>query len=340
MDVVLEPVTYALREPLRTAYGTVAERHAIEVVLTTDDGVVGRGEAAPLEPYDGVPIELVEQALRRYVPILQDGAGRTGPELLDACRRVADLPQALAAIDLALWDAAGHRAGVPVTALLTDDAAPDVAVNATIGATDAATAAAAASVAAEAGYACVKVKAGVGDDRERVAAVREAVGGDVAIRVDANGAWSPDEAVARITALAPLRPELVEEPTSGIAALRSVRERATVPIAMDETAGEHGAIASGAADVVCLKVSRAGGISALLAQAALARAMGMDVYVASTLDGPLGIAAALHCAAALRIDRACGLATLPLVGVAEPRLAVRKGRMAVPPSPGLGVAAL
>ncbi|HEU4974062.1 MAG TPA: mandelate racemase/muconate lactonizing enzyme family protein [Baekduia sp.] len=337
MDVALEPVIYALREPLRTSYGEVAERQAIELVLTMHDGVTGRGEAAPLEPYDGVPIELVEQALRRYVPILRDGDGRTGPELMDACRRVADLPQALAAVDLALWDAAGRRAGRPVAALLHDEPVAAVAVNATIGATDAATAAAAASVAAEAGYRCVKVKVGVDDDVERVAAVREAVGDDVAIRVDANGAWTPDEAVTAIAALAPLGPELVEEPVTGIAAMRSVRERVSVAIAMDETAAEHGAIASGAADVVCLKVSRAGGISSLLAQAALARAMGTGVYVASTLDGPLGIAAALHCAAALRLERACGLATLSLVGIAEPRLAVTAGRMAVPAAPGLGV---
>jgi L-alanine-DL-glutamate epimerase-like enolase superfamily enzyme len=337
MDVALEPVTYALRDPLRTAYGDVCERHTIELVLTGEDGVPGRGEAAPLEAYDGVPIELVEQALERYVPILRDGDGRTGAELLDLCRRVADLPQALAAVDLALWDAAGRRAGAPVADLLTDAAASDVVVNATIGATDAATAASAASVAAEAGYACVKVKAGAGDDLERVAAVREAVGDGVAIRVDANGAWSADEAVAHIDALAPLHPELVEEPVSGIAALRSVRERVSVPIAMDETAAEHGAIASGAADVVCLKISRAGGISALLTQAALARAMGTGIYIASTLDGPLGIAAAVQCAAALRLDRACGLATLALLGVSEPRLAVRGGRIAVPDAPGLGL---
>ena len=57
------------------------------------------------------------------------------------------------------------------------------------------------------------------------------------------------------------------------------------------------------ADAVCLKVSRCGGISRLLAQAALVRASGADVYLASTFDGPLGIAAAVHCAAALKTDR-------------------------------------
>ena len=79
-----------------------------------------------------------------------------------------------------------------------------------------------------------------------------------------------------------------------------MRERVAVRIAMDETTAEPGALASGAADAVCLKLGRCGGISGLLACATLVRASGAEPYVASTFDGPLGIAAALHAAAALR----------------------------------------
>ncbi|HET6505975.1 MAG TPA: mandelate racemase/muconate lactonizing enzyme family protein [Baekduia sp.] len=344
MDVALHPVTHRFRTPLRTSYGEVRERSAYELTITTADGISGRGEAAPLEAYDGVPFEVVGAALARYAEVLSDDRGRTGPQLLDACREVADLPQALAAVDLALWDAAARRAGRPVAALLTDTALDAVPVNATLGATDRATAAEAAARAAEAGFACVKVKVGVGDDVGRVAAVRRAVGDEVSVRLDANGAWSVDEAVDAIEALAADGPlELVEEPVSGIGALREVRERVPVRIAMDETASEHGAIASAAADAVCLKVSRAGGISALLAQAALVRATGAEAYVASTLDGPIGIAAALHCAAALRVELPCGLATLELFesggdgggGADASGLVVRNGRIAVPSAPGL-----
>jgi L-alanine-DL-glutamate epimerase-like enolase superfamily enzyme len=316
----------------------VHERGAFELTLIAEDGVRGRGEAAPLEPYDGVPLELVGKALERYAAVLSAGDGLTGPQLLEACRQVADLPQALAAVDLALWDAAGRRAGRPLAELLTDAPARDVAVNATIGATDRAAAARAASAAAAAGFGCVKVKVGTGDDDARVAAVRDAVGPHVAVRVDANGAWAVDEAVQAIEGLSRHGLELVEEPVSGIAALRTVRERVAVRIAMDETAAQHGAIASGAADVVCLKLSRAGGIGALLAQATLVRALGGEVYLASTLDGPLGIAAAVHCAAALRVELPCGLATLPLLeGVRVADLAVRDGHIRVPAGPGLGV---
>jgi L-alanine-DL-glutamate epimerase-like enolase superfamily enzyme len=337
MDVALEPITHRLRAPLRTAYGDVHERGAYVLTLTDADGISGQGEAAPLEAYDGVPLDLVGQALERYADVLADDRGRNGAELLDACRQVADLPQALAAVDLALWDAAGQRAGRPVSALLTDDALEHVPVNATIGATDRAGAAAAAAAAAEAGFECVKVKVGIGDDAARVAAVRRAVGDQVAIRVDANGAWTVEEAVAAIDVLARAGLELVEEPVSGITALREVRERVPVRIAMDETAAEHGALASGASDAVCLKISRAGGISSLLAQAALVRAMGAEVYLASTIDGPIGIAAAAHCAAALKVELPCGLATLGMLDGEDAGglLAVHHGRLRVPSGPGL-----
>jgi len=150
----------------------------------------------------------------------------------------------------------------------------------------------------------VKVKVGIGDDAGRLAAVRAVVGRDVAIRADANGAWrTPEEALANLRALAPVGLELCEEPVHGVEALRAVRAESPVPIAMDET---H-APGSGAADAVCLKISR-GGITGVLADARAARAAGSDVYLASTYDGPRGIAAAVHVAAALKVRRACGLA--------------------------------
>jgi L-alanine-DL-glutamate epimerase-like enolase superfamily enzyme len=338
MDVEIEQTSVPLRTPLRTSYGEVVGRELFTLRLTAADGVVGRGEAAPLEAYDGIPHELVGRALERYAAVLSTARdGQTGPQLLDACRQVADLPQALAAVDLALWDAAGRRAGRSLAEMLTDAPLADVPVNATIGATDRAAAVTAAAAAADAGFACVKVKVGTGDDEGRVAAVRRAVGPYVALRLDANGAWDVEQAVAMIETLGRNELELVEEPVSGIAALRAVRERVAVRIAMDETAADHGAIASGAADVVCLKISRAGGIGALLSQAALVRALGAEVYVASTLDGPLGIAAALHCAAALRVELPCGLATLPMVGdgFGDP-LPVHHGRIRLPAGPGLG----
>jgi L-alanine-DL-glutamate epimerase-like enolase superfamily enzyme len=330
-----------LRRPLESAYGAVHERELLTVALTDSDGVSGFGEAAPLQPYDGVSTARVRAALEAYRPVLMQSEGVSGPQLIEACRRVADLPAALAAIDLALWDRAGRRAGRPVAALLTDDPAAEVAVNATVGATDRAGAAAQAARAAELGFQCVKVKVGVGDDAARVAAVRAAVGPHVALRVDANGAWDVEGAVRAIEALTPVGLELVEEPTHGLVAVREVRERVAARVAIDETAAEHGALGAGVADAVCLKISRCGGIGGLLAAAALVRASGAEVYLASTLDGPLGVAAAVHAAAALASRGPlppCGLATLGLFEDLEDPLPVREGRIAVPTAPGLGVA--
>jgi o-succinylbenzoate synthase len=337
MEVRIASLTLRFARPLQTAYGELRERELLLLRLRGADGVVGWGEAAPLEPYDGVPLEAVREALAAYEPILRDGDDLPGGALLDACREAADLPQALAAVDLALWDRAGNREGRPVSALITDEPASSVRVNATIAAEDRAGAAAAAADAARAGYSCVKVKVGVGDDAGRVAAVRAAAGPEMELRLDANGAWGVDEAVASIDALAPAGLELVEEPVHGVQAMRAVRERVAVRVAMDETAAEAGSLTAAVADAVCLKVSRCGGISGLLAQATLVRATGADVYLASTYDGPLGIAAAVHCAAALRPTAACGLGTLDLFSDELVVLPVRDGAIAVPDAPGLGV---
>lgn len=328
--------TVAFVAPVGTAFGTLHERELLELTIEGPDGVPGHGEAAPLPAYDGVPAGRVRAALEAYRPVLAGGDDLPGGQLLDACRAAADLPQALAAVDLALWDRASRRSGRPVAALITDHPQASVAVNATIGAADRAGAAAAASAARAAGYVCVKLKVGTGDDAGRVAAVRAAAGPQMALRLDANGAWTVEEAVRAIEALSPAGLELVEEPVHGLAALREVRERVAVRIAMDESAAEPGALASGAADAVCLKLARCGGISGLLAAATLVRAAGAEPYVASTFDGPLGIAGAVHAAAALGPLAPCGLATLALfAGEEEAALPVQDGAIAVPTGGGL-----
>ncbi len=316
------------------------QRELVAVTLAGEDGLEGHGEAAPLPSYDGVDLVRVERALQRYERVLADARDMSGMQLIEACRRVDDLPQALAAIDMALWDRAGRRAGKPVAELLSDDPAGEVIVNATIGAVDRQSAVEQAAEAVEEGFECIKLKVGTGDDAARVAAVRAAAGPGTALRLDANGAWTVAEAIRSIDALAPAGLELVEEPTHGLRAVREVRERVSARVAIDETAAEHGALGAGVADAVCLKVGRCGGISGLLAAASLVRASGAEAYVSSTLDGPLGVAAALHAVAALASRGAvpaCGLATLRMFEDIEDPLPVRAGRIALPSGSGLGV---
>jgi len=340
LKLALQRRTLTLASPMESSYGSVAEREVIIASLTDPEGRVGFGEAAPLEPYDGISTDRAMAALESYAPALEGGAGRPGAALLDACRAVDELPAALAAIDIALWDLAGRRAGKPIAALLTDVPASSVPVNATISAVDRAGAAEQAAHAVRDGFTCLKLKVGLGDDAARVAAVRAQAGLHTALRLDANGAWDVPEAVRMIDALAPAGLELVEEPTHGLEQVRAVREGVAVRIAIDETAAQPGALAAGVADAVCLKISRCGGIGGLLAAAALVRSTGAEVYVASTLDGPLGIAAALHAAAALASRGPvphCGLATLSLFADIEDPLPVRSGVISVPRGPGLGV---
>ena len=106
-------------------------------------------------------------------------------------------------------------------------------------------------------------------------------------------------------------------------------------IAADESTAEPALFDAGFADAVCLKIAAGGGISGLVAQAGRARRHGYQIYLASTLDGPLGIAAALHAAVAIGPERHCGLSTLERFA-GPPPFQVQRGALAPPSGPGLG----
>ncbi len=148
------------------------------------------------------------------------------------------------------------------------------------------------------GYGVVKVKVGIGDDAGRLAALRAAAGAEMAIRLDANGAWSVSEAAAALRALAPAGIELCEEPVHGLDELAEVSPRRAMsrwPWTRARPCRGRSIVASALPPVS--KISRCGGITGTIEAAERARSAGYDVYLASTLDGPLGIAAALHAAA-------------------------------------------
>lgn len=337
MKLRLSTVRVPLRSAFVSATSVVRARELLLVELEADDGVTGYGEAAPLESYDGVSLEATRAALEDCRPVLAradaDAADHT--RLLEACRQTAVLPQAVAAIDLALWDMAGRRAGRPVWQLLGAESPGPVQVNATIASADRGGAAGEAGRAAAAGFKCLKVKVGLGDDAGRLAAVRAVAGPEITLRIDANGVWTVEEALASLRVLEPCGIELCEEPASGIEANRAVAAGTPVAVALDESSILPGALQERVCQAVCLKISRCGGISGVLAAAAQARRAGYEIYLASTLDGPLGIAAALHAAAALAPDRACGLNTLEQFAAAN-LLPATGGAIPAPDGPGLG----
>jgi L-alanine-DL-glutamate epimerase-like enolase superfamily enzyme len=334
VKLTVTPVTVPLRVPFAAGHGTVADRELLLVALEAADGLIGYGEAAPLRSYDGVSVAEVRAGLEACAPVLE-GYRDAAPiaDVLARCAEATVLPQALAAVDLALWDLAGRRTREPVWRLLGAGQPTPVAVNWTIASADRSTAAHEAATARADGYGTVKVKVAIGDDAGRLAAVRAFAGPDMAIRIDANGTWLPGEAEAALRML-----ELCEEPVRGLAAIQALRPLTDVPLALDESADDPEALTRSAADFMCLKISRCGGISATIDTAARARAAGYGIYLASTLDGPLGIAAALHAATVIGPELACGLATLGLFAERPDPLPAVRGSIVPPEGPGLGAA--
>lgn len=155
------------------------------------------------------------------------------------------------------------------------------------------------------------------EDLDRVAAVRAALGPAGAVRVDANGGWSVEDAVEAIAALdrAAGGLEYVEQPTASVEDLARVRRRAGVPIAADESIRRaedpYRVRELEAADIAVLKVQPLGGVRACLE---IAERIGLPVVVSSALETSVGIAAGVALAAALpSLPHACGLATVQLL---------------------------
>jgi o-succinylbenzoate synthase len=154
-----------------------------------------------------------------------------------------------------------------------------------------------------------------GADTARVEAVRDALGPDGKIRVDANGAWDVDQAQRALRELGRFGLEYAEQPCPTLDELAELRRRVAVPVAADESirrAEDPMAVrAAGAADIVVLKAQPLGGVRAALA---IAEACGLPVVVSSAVETSVGLAAGLALAAALpSLPYACGLATMSLL---------------------------
>jgi L-alanine-DL-glutamate epimerase-like enolase superfamily enzyme len=241
---------------------------------------------------------------------------------------------------MARLDLEARREGRPIG----EPGAEAIAVNRTLAAGPPDEVAARAAEGIREGFSCFKVKVGLPDDAERVAAVRIAVGPWPAIRIDANGAWTAEQAIDAINELATFDIQLVEQPCATLDEMAEVRRAVSVPIAADESvatpADVRAAVAAEACDVVNVKLAPSGGFGAAREALREAAGHGMASFLSSTLDGPWGIAAALQLAAAERVQMACGLATLELFDASLARAlpAPHDGLLDVPQGPGLGVA--
>jgi o-succinylbenzoate synthase len=161
------------------------------------------------------------------------------------------------------------------------------------------------------------------EDAERVEAVRDAIGPDGKVRIDANGGWRVEEAMAALTTLSRFGLEYAEQPCATLDEMAELRRRVGVPLAADESIRRAEdplkVRAAGAADIVVLKAQPLGGVRAALEVAA---ACGLPVVVSSAVETSVGLAAGVALAGALpELDYACGLATMSLLSgdvTAEP----------------------
>lgn len=188
----------------------------------------------------------------------------------------------------------------------------EVPVNAIVPAVDAETAY---RLAEESGCSTVKVKVAEGDDEERVAAVRDALGPHGKLRIDVNGKWSVDEAARMIDRLSRYDLEYVEQPTATLEEMAELRRKVEVPLAADESIrnAEDPLRVAGleAADIVVLKVQPLGGVRRCLE---VAEAAGLPAVVSSAVETSVGLAAGLLLACCLpTLPYACGLGTASLL---------------------------
>lgn len=340
MTLAFAPFALDLAAPLSTAAGDIERREGF-LVRVDHRGVTGVGEATPLPGWTE-SLAACETALETAAGAAREGARGALLEL-DA----GSVPAARCGVATALLDADARAEGVPLHEWLDDGAHPGrVPVNATLGDGDPGETAAAASAAVEAGFECLKVKVGarpLPSDRERLTAIREAVGDGVTLRADANGAWSRGEAERALDALADAGVTLVEQPLApeDLAGHADLRGRG-VEIALDEALAVHDAatvLDADAADALVLKPMVLGGPGDAHTIARRARERGIEPIVTTTVDGVVARTAAVHVAAATPDVRPCGLATGDLLAsdLGPDPAPVADGAIAVPQDPGLGI---
>jgi len=336
-----------LARPLETARGEITEREGFVVRLdpeTDDVPAQGFGEATPLPGWTESP-SACRTALEERASE-EDIAGTHPQPAIPA----SDAPAARHGVSLALLDATARAEGVPLSTVLASEVgfprpAGTVPVNATIGDGSAAKTANAARSAAESGYAAVKVKVGaraLGEDVERLRAVHDAVGENVRIRADVNGAWDRETARQALPEFAALDVAYVEQPLDAddLAGHAMLRSESGVDVALDETLAQvdvETVLEADAADVLVLKPMALGGPDRAVEAARPAREAGVDPVVTTTIDAAVARTAAVHVAAAIPDVRACGLATGDMLAsdLAPDPAPIEGGSIDVPEGPGI-----
>ena len=331
------PYDLPLRSPMATAHRIVAERRGALLRLT-DGEVVGWGDACPMPGWSAADIDTL-------VGHLTVAAARGDGDVDDVLDHLEAVPEARAALSGAVHDVVAQRSGLPLAAHLATAPLERVAVNATIGAADVSTALTNVNLAIANGITTVNLKVALrrlAADLALIEGARRTLGDDGEIRLDANGGWRPAEAMEALEAAAPFGIAFCEEPTAGIDEIAALGVESPIPLAVDESARTVDdlarALGTGAIDVVVVKPQALGGPDLAMQAIRLAIQVGATPIVTSMIDSAIGVAHAVHVAAASGVEMAHGLATSALLAtdVGAP-LAVEDGHIVVPSIPGLGV---
>jgi L-alanine-DL-glutamate epimerase-like enolase superfamily enzyme len=344
------PVAVPFREDERWAYG--GRRGLVSVLLevTTDQGLVGLGEAPAYPSTDIVlsvlrsiePLVLGEDpfAIERLVKRIH---------LVGTWHHVKATSPGIAAVEMACWDIVGKACGQPLVNLFGGRVRDGVEFFYYVSQKPPDEVAADGRRGAEQGFRCFYLKVGADDARddiERVAALRDGAGPDARIRVDANEAWSTAAAIRTVPELDRHGLELIEQPVSGrnLAEMAYVRSRLSVPLLANEASwtryDQLEVIRHGAADVLSVDNQMDGGLLNLKRGAGLCEVAGLPVLKHSLGELGLGVFAAVHVMAATpnftyaNQSYASLLADDVLEGGPLP---YRGGTLAVPDHPGIGV---
>lgn len=288
--VDIEPILLdvPLREPVHGVHGVTSVQRSALVRVTSDEGIEGWGNVDPTPGYSAMSAAEVHDTVRRLGPAL------IGTDPFNARRALAAMDrqapgrhEAIAAVEMALVDLKARALGVPVHSLLGGRVKDEIAFNAWIGTVPPEQAAREATAWLGRGFRSAKIKvSGAGPEGiARVAAVRAAVGGRMALRVDFNESLRLGEAVAFIRRLEPYDLTLVEQPVprENIAGLAEIRRGIGIPLMADESVTGPASlieiIRREAADLVKVKVMKQGGLLRTLAMVECAAAAGLRVVI-------------------------------------------------------------
>lgn len=323
-------------------------RYGLLLWVQADNGLMGVGEASPPGSSSEDRITAIGNLLHDLAPTAIGLTPTMAFDVVSALTpRTTEGETLRFGLETAMLDLQGQQHLRPIEDLL-NGVIDWVPMSADISFVEPDEAARQAAQAVEDGYKCVKLSIGSRfpeHDVEVVRRVRDAIGYGIALRADADESWSPDRAIATLVQLEEFNLEYVEQPVTAvdISGMATVRQAVPMPIAADESVNTiedaEAVIKAGAADVLVIKPTRAGGIRASQAMMELAAEHSMRSVIASSMETGVGTAAALHLASSRGEAEASGLGSGRLLEsdlLVHPLVPVR-GHITVPQTPGLGI---